>query len=309
MKTLETLAVLMVFASPIPRLASIGAQAFPPAFRTGVAVVPISAVVRDSRNRIVRDLVRDDFHVRENGRIRQIVDFRATDTAPLSLALLVDTSGSMRGTNLDRGKEVVGRLLNRLDSTLDEVALFTFDRALRQETPFTNDFDRIRKALETTKAWGLTSLYDAIAETAERIADRRFQRRALIVVTDGVDTSSSLTPAEVSGLASAIDVPVYIVAVEPPRRPGMNDDDGDADLSHLAYWTGGDLGHAATPEDADKAVKALIAELRQQYFLAIESATTSGWYRLDVKTRRRGLTVRARSGYFAPRIAQTGSGS
>jgi Ca-activated chloride channel family protein len=285
---------------------AIQAQEPSPVFKTGVALVPITAVVRDSRNRMVRDLVRDDFHVLENSQPRPIVDFRVTDKSPVSLALLLDTSGSMRGPNFDNAKHVVDGLLNALDQKADEVALFTFDNAIRQETPFTSDPHVIRSALNTTHAWGLTSIYDAIAETAKQLGDQRSHRRAVVVVTDGADTSSTLSPAEVSGIASAIDVPVYVMAVVPPRADDI--EAGGGDLSNLAYWTGGALSHVTASKSAESTTGALMAELRQQYFLAIESATASGWHRLDVRTKRRGLTVRARSGYFATNLHQVHSG-
>jgi Ca-activated chloride channel homolog len=269
-----------------------------PRFRAGVALVPINAVVRDSQGRLVQDLGKDDFEVLENGRSRPIVDFRSTDRAPISLALLFDTSGSMRDGHLDQGKSVVDALLRRLDATSDEAALFTFDKALREETPFTQDADVIRAALDKTVAWGQTSLYDAISETAKRLAGRRSQRRAVIVLTDGVDTSSTLKPEQVSALASAIDVPVYALSVAPPRRRFFG---GDESLSDLARWTGGAHIRAHTSDQLDNTLAALMTELRQLYFLAIESATTAGWHKLEVKTKRQNLKVRARSGYLATR--------
>jgi Ca-activated chloride channel family protein len=271
-----------------------------PTFKASVAVVPISAVVRDSRNRIVRDLTRNDFQVFENGQSRTIVNFRSTDRASLSVGLLVDTSGSMRGPNMDNGLETVQHVMHAIDVRTDEVALFTFDKALRQETPFTNDRERILCLLDGIDAWGLTSLYDAIAETAKRLEERKTQRRAVVVVTDGLDTSSALTPADVSGLASAIDVPVYVVAVVPPRHPDTRGEGPtpDDDLANLAYWTGGDVRHVTEGEAVATVIAALMTELRQQYFIAIESASTPGWYRLEVTTKRKNLTVRARSGYF-----------
>ena len=179
------LTILIVSVCSVGRAASVHAQEAP-RFRAGVTVVPITAVVRDSRGRLVRDLARDDFEVLENGRPRPIVDFRATGHTPISLALLFDTSGSMGEANLDRGKAVVEALLNRMETAWDEMALFTFDKSLRGETPFTNDADVIRTALGKTVAWGQTSLYDAIAEAAKRLGDRRTQRRAVVVITDGV---------------------------------------------------------------------------------------------------------------------------
>jgi Ca-activated chloride channel family protein len=290
--------ILAVVSFHGPSLAQ--AQDIRPTFSASVAVVPISAVVRDGKSRIVRDLLREDFQVLENNQPRPIVDFRATTDGPLTIALLVDTSGSMRGRNLDRAKDVVDRLLNSLNPTADQISLFTFDKTIRQETPFTRDVDSIRRGLDSPGGWGLTSLYDAVGETAKHLGAQPAERRAVVVITDGVDTSSMLTPAEVSAVASGIDVPVYVISVmEPDRRRTNAVTEESGDLSDLATWTGGALHYATASTQADKAVGALVAELRQQYFLAIESSTAAGWYRLDVTTTRRDLTVRTRSGYFS----------
>jgi len=300
----RTLAVLTVCAAAEGVIAHSPARAEEPlpVFKTSVAVVPITAVVRDRRDRIVRDLDREDFQVRDDGQLRPIVDFRSTERGPISVGLLVDTSGSMRGPNLERGRLVVDQLLDLLNEPGDEVALFTFDKSTRQETPFTSRADVIRHAISGTDAWGLTSLYDAIADTAKELANRPSRGRAVIVITDGSDTSSTLSSEEVSGRASAIDVPVYVVAVVPPGYgPDGTLAEMDEELWNLAYWTGGDMRYAGAPQQSAVALGYVVSELRQQYFLAIESATSSGWRRLDVSTRRRNLTVRARSGYFAAR--------
>lgn len=295
--TMVLTAAFVACAGAFPATSLVQAQDARATFRTSVALVPISAVVRDSRNRIVRDLSQKDFHVVENSQPRRILEFKATDQAPVSLAVLLDTSGSMRGRNWSRGKAVVDELLKWVNRPEDELALFTFDQALRQETAFTNDADCIRRAVDEVDAWGLTSLYDAVAETAKRLADRRGQRRAVIVITDGADTSSMLSAPEVSSLASSIDVPVYAIAVEPSVSPREHERAGEDALTDLAQWTGGDVTRV-TGADAPRTIAALMTELRQQYFLAIEADPTSGWHRIDVTTRRRGLTVRARGGYF-----------
>ena len=294
------LTALAVFSALVQLPSSTFAQDRP-TFTTGVALVPITAVVRDSKSRIVRDLAQDDFQVLENSQPRRILDFRATDRGPVSLAVLFDTSGSMRGPNLAKGRAVLDRLLSAMDGTTDEIALFTFDNATRQVTPFTRVAATVRTALAEWDGWGLTSLYDAIADTAKRVADRRAERRAVIVITDGLDTSSSLTPADVSGLASSIDVPIYVITVAHPQRAedDQRSDGKETSLADLASWTGGDLRVAAGATQADRTIAELMAELRQQYFLAIESSAASGWYRLDVTTKRRDLTVRTRSGYYA----------
>lgn len=299
------LTLLVAVASVVLRAPALHAQEAPPRFSAGITLVPITAVVRDSRNRIVRDLRREDFQVLEQGVPRPIVDFRAQDDAPIRVAFLFDTSGSMPvASNLEKGKDVVERFLRQLNPTTDEVALFTFDKVLRQEVPFTSNPDQVRSALSRVTAWGLTSLYDVIAETARQLGTRPSGPRAVVVITDGADTSSTLTPTEVSGLASAIDVPVYVVAVvssldHPGGAAAVVPDDADGALSNLAYWTGGDLLYASAAEQASVVTKELLTAMRQQYFLAIEAATTPGWYRLEVRTKRSGLTVRTRSGYFA----------
>lgn len=303
---LSPLAMLLMCTALVPSEASIHAQdPVRPTFSAGVAVVPITALVRDSRNRIVRDLARDDFQVLERGALRPIVDFKVRDDAPVSVAFLFDTSGSMGvASNLDKGKRFVAHFLNQMEPALDEAALFTFHRSLRQEVSFTNDRDRIHRALNRVRPWGLTSLYDAVAETAKRLADRPSPRRAVVVISDGVDTSSALTSQEVSALASAIDVPVHVVAVvspldDPRHAAALVPDGASGGLSDLAYWTGGDLLYVSASDQASVMTKELLAIMRQQYFLAIESAAAPGWYALEVKTKRQGLTVRARRGYFA----------
>src|SRR5262249_27244783 len=137
-------------------------------------------------------------------------------TSPLTLALLVDVSGSMRvGPKLEYAREVLERLVANLEDGRDEVGLFTFDDTLHEPQSFTMHPTAIDSVLEKAQPFGTTSLYDAIAATARRLDSRPSPRRAIVVFTDGVDTSSVLTPSEVSALASSIDVPVYIVVTVP----------------------------------------------------------------------------------------------
>ena len=300
---LKTVSFLTIFAllSPGWGGAIVAIAQERPVFRASVALVPITAVVRNSRNQLVRGLLREEFQVREDGQVRQIVDFRATDSGPVSVAVLFDTSGSMRGPNLDRGIEAVNQLLDTLNQEGDEVALFTFDKGLRQETPFTPEADLVRCALDAMTAWGLTSIYDAVADAADEVAARSaVNRRVVIVVTDGADTSSTFSPAEASARASEIEVPVYVLDVAParPQRPLVQHADA-ANLANLAYSTGGDVRHVTNVETLNAAIGGLMSELRQQYFLAIESAPTEGWRRLEVTTNRDDVMIRARSGYFA----------
>src|SRR5215471_11930042 len=141
-----------------------------PTFKTTVDLVSVTAVVRDGKGRVVRNLTREDFQVFEKGLPRKIVEFKASDQGPISFAVLFDVSGSMRGSpNMEAGKKAVEHILSWVEPKADEFALFTFDKDLRQETPFTNDPAMIRAALDKMTAMGLTSLYDAIADTAKKL--------------------------------------------------------------------------------------------------------------------------------------------
>jgi Ca-activated chloride channel family protein len=226
----------------------------------------------------------------------------------VSLAILMDTSGSMRvGRQLDAARAAVEHVLSWVDPSTDEIGLFSFDDALRLEVPFTKSAASVRDGVARLDGMGTTSLYDAIALTAKALDQRPSPRRAVIVITDGVDTSSAMTAAQVSGLASAIDVPVYVIALlSPLDHPGTEyavpssiGSVVDTHLANLCAWTGGDLMMASAPAHVSAAVRDLLTQLRHQYVLAFESSASAGWYDLEVRVRRKDAIVRARSGYFA----------
>jgi Ca-activated chloride channel homolog len=277
-------------------------------FKSGVEVVTVSAAVRDRRGRVVRDLKKADFQVLDNGAAREIRDFFSGD-APISLAVLLDISGSMAvGGNMDRARHAVAVATGALRQGEDEAALFTFDARLEQVIGFTKELDRVRRVSLEGKPWGLTSLYDAIASAASAVEVRPSRHRALLVITDGVDTGSRMTAPEVSGLASSIDVPVYLLVVANPLdHPGEEhavvQSDGaatsTATLADLARWTGGDMRIASVPSHTVVALQDLFAEIRYQYLITFEPGERPGWHPLEIRTRNRNLTVHARSGYLA----------
>ena len=276
----------------------------PQIFRAAVDVVTIQASVRDARGRPVRGLTASDFEVRDNGQLRPMLTLRADLRSPVSLAILVDMSGSMRlGPKVAMVGQALDALLSQLRTGDDEVGLFTFDSALHEREAFTRDLAAMQGALSEFEPFGTTSLYDATAETARRVAARSATRKAVIVFTDGVDTSSALSASEVSGLASSIDVPVYVVATVSPvdQRVGM---DGvtrpseAADLRDLADWTGGRFHFATTSSETVVAASSILDEIRQQYLLAIAATDAREWRRLDVRVKRPSAVVKARSGYF-----------
>ena len=274
-------------------------------FRSAVDVVTIQASVRDAHGRVVQGLTRADFVVRDNGQVRPVIEFRADRQSPITLAILVDMSGSMSvGAKIAMARQAYETVLSQLRDQ-DEVALFSFDSSLHERQDFTTDHTRLKDGLSDFEPFGTTSLYDATAATARRLAEHSAARRAIVVLTDGIDTSSSLTASEVSGVASSIDVPVYIVATVPSidQRATMEATErgartDTADLRDLAEWTGGHFAFASTFTETIVAASSIVDELRQQYVLAIEAALEREWRRLDVRVKNPSGTVRARSGYF-----------
>jgi VWFA-related protein len=274
-------------------------------FRAVTDVVTIQASVRDARGRVLSGLTPADFEIRDNGELRQVLSLRSDRQSPLSLALLVDMSGSMRmSAKVAMARQAYDSVVAQLRQGQDEAAVFTFDSVLHERQPFTTDLSKLKGVLTEFNAFGTTSLYDATAAAARRLAERTGAHKAIVVLTDGLDTSSALTAAEVSGLASSIDVPVFIVATVPSvdERSMMETSDrprADAvDLRDLCEWTGGTFVFASTLVETIVTASKLVDELRQQYVLAIEAAGASEWRRLDVRVKRPSARVRARSGYF-----------
>jgi VWFA-related protein len=284
-------------------------QAFEPqdsafVFKAGVDLVRMNAVVQDRRGRLVKDLSADDFEVFDDGLLAEIREFR-WDLGGVSVALLFDISGSMEG-RLHSAREAAGHVLSWLDGPEDEAAVFSFDTRLDEIVPFTAGLRQLPATLSTLTPFGATSLHDAIANTAERMDRRDIRRGAVIVFTDGNDNSSRLTPPEVSGIASAINVPVYVFGIVPAVDNPSSDLAATSgkesvwnSLGALAHWTGGKAILVSTTAQRSVAAREVIDELRNQYLIAFDASAKPGWHPLIVRARDKNLSVRARSGYFA----------
>jgi VWFA-related protein len=305
MATASILAILM----PFHVAARQDPQPPPARFKSSISVVSVTAVVRDRKGRFVKDLSPRDFVVAEAGQPKPILDFREQSDGPVKLGLLVDASGSMRvGRKAVDARQAARHLFVALRDG-DEAALYSFDTRLDRVKGFTADLASVDAAFEHLNVpFGQTSLYDAVHEAAQAVtahgrgAGRLPQRAALVVLTDGIDTRSRLTAEQVAAAASAIDVPVYVVAVMSPIDDPKVDDTPPMDvdsLTQLARNTGGELFTASAPAHASVAARRIVDELRHQYVLAFEATGADGWRRLEVRARDPKLTVRARTGYSA----------
>jgi Ca-activated chloride channel family protein len=268
-------------------------------------MVSVSAIVRKHNGQWVTGLTQNEFEVLDNGSPRTIAAFDALSHG-VNVALLVDFSGSMdiaaRQTPVH---QTVEQLLDWLRPASDTVGLYAFDTRVHELQPMSPAPGAVMSQLDSLRPFGATSLYDAIAATS-RLLTTQGPRRAIVAITDGDDNASRLTPAEVSGIASSIDVPVYIVVVVSPldkSGTGVVDEAAlDATmhgrLADLAHWTGGEIFAALGPAQESASARQIVTELRQEYWLAFEPGAQPGWHTLEVKMRHKDLVVRARSGYM-----------
>jgi Ca-activated chloride channel family protein len=294
---LIVLATLIALAAGGPHLkAQQAGQTETPIFRSAIERVAVAAVVRDSKGRFVRNLKQSDFELFDSGKNRPLIGVWS-EMSPASVGILMDTSGSM-ATKLQQARETAHLFVSGLQPDFDEAALFSFDTTLTELQPFSKSHKGSLTAFSSARAFGATSLWDAIAYTAKKVAQRQ-QRRALIVITDGVDSASRLKPAEVSAIASSLDVPVYILVIGflldedtgvPPAIRGP--------LADLASWSGGDSLPVRDTETAFAATQQILMELQHQYVIAFEPGPAIGWHPLLLRTRKDGLFVRTRSGYM-----------
>jgi Ca-activated chloride channel family protein len=284
---------------------AVGFAQSPPAFKSSIDLVRVSAIVRDHKGHLVKDLSERDFEVLDGNERRAITDFQQ-DAGGLSVAVLFDISGSMKA-RLGDAREAAAHILSWLDSARDEAGVFTFDTDLVEVAPFTVGLKTVPESMAAVVPFGETSLRDAIAMAARRVGHREGRRRAVVVLTDGNDNASHLTAEAVAGIASAIEVPVYIIGVvssidnpstdiatpsaDRPWRAGSLDD--------LAARTGGRVFVVSTPSQRSVAARQIVDELRHEYLMAFESSDRPGWHPLVVRTRDKDLIVRARNGYIA----------
>jgi VWFA-related protein len=255
------------------------------------------AVVRDHQGRSVTGLTSKDFEVIDGGDRRAIIDCRL-EQGPITLAVLADISGSMAvSSRLAAVRGTVRHLLSWLIDGEDEVALFAFDDQLHEVQSFTTNHGHIDSRLDSLRSFGTTSLYDAIWQVGAELAGRAGNRSALVVITDGLDNNSRLNAAEAARVVRLVDVPVYIIAVDPSLE--HPNDPVAGSLKSLARATGGESFAASAPAHTSLAVRQIVSELRHRYLIAFEPGSPAGWHSLAVRTIHKDLVVRARSGYLA----------
>jgi VWFA-related protein len=287
-----------------------------PAIRTQVNLVNLFVTVRDKNKRIVTDLKKEDFKIAEDGQDQQIAFFSKEVTLPITLALLLDTSGSeqfMLGAIQDMG----GRFLDRVIRKGDEALIMSFDTDVDLLSDFTDDrgqLDRaIRKArINTPSSGGMinpgpvptshvtgTALYDAIYLACNEKLTSEAGRKAIVLVTDAQDEGSKVRIEEAIEAAQRTDTVIHLLLVADSRFGG------NSGVAHkLTEETGGRMIVANSEKHLAEAFDQISEELRSQYTLGYypSNSTHDGKFRkIKVDMGNHDLKVLARKGYYAPK--------
>lgn len=270
--------------------------------RVDVSLVRVIATVKNKAGELVGDLQKDDFEILDNGVRQEIKIFGRQTDQPLSVALLVDTSGS---TAKDLAYETTSaaKFLHALlaeGNPEDRAALFSFNYDIQQGS-FTRNYAGLEKQLKLLHGEAGTSLYDAIYYASQALESRE-GRKAVVIMTDGGDTTSSRDLKQALKAAQMADAVIYAVVVLPITSGSGRNTGGEHALEFMAQGTGGRTYYPAINAQLDKAFGDIIRELRTQYFLGFyphdTPLTKNPFHTLEVRTKSAELRVSARNGYY-----------
>jgi len=286
-----------------------GAPAQVPSFPSRTDLVILAASAVDGNGRPVRDLRREEISVLEEGHPQPIVHFAHSRVLSARFLLLVDASGSMAARpRLSSAWMAAVQFLEALDPA-DEVSIVGFDTRYWTVVPFTRDRAQLRAGLASVTPFGATALHDALARAARDLASQGEGRRAVVLVSDGIDTASVSNPEQVIAQSKALDVPIYALSVVSPlddpwsalfvgRQWRTSATLGHAHLSRYALLSGGAAFLVSDFGALKHAAFKIADELRHQYQLGYyPPGGPPHFRRIEVRTRRGGVVMRARRGY------------
>ena len=271
----------------------------PPRFTVGVDTVLVRVTVTDPLNRYVVGLDREHFRVFEN-KVEQAISHFSNDKSPISVGVILDTSGSM-GDNILSARTSVMRFLDQGDSR-DEYFLLGFSDRSKLIQDFTSSGENIQNQVSIATPKGRTALYDAIYLGLEKMSGAKNEKKALIVITDGEDNTSRYTFREVKDFVKESETQIYVIGERGELGYGRGI------INEIVRLTGGRAFFPHNFKQLDYFVDLIHTELRNQYVLGYipHSKDFNGkWRKLRIRLNPPEglpkLNVRAREGYFAPK--------
>jgi Ca-activated chloride channel family protein len=283
----------------------------PPTIRVDVNLVHVIATVKNQAGQLVGTLRREDFEIRDNGVPQEIRLFARQTDQPLSVALLVDTSGST-AKDLKYETDSAAKFLKALlaeGNPEDRVALYDFSYDVNSGS-FTRDFAHIERRLKLLHGEAGTSMYDAIWYAARDLENRQ-GRKAMVIVTDGGDTTSSHDLKQALRQAQMADAVVYPIVVLPITNDAGRNIGGEHALEFIAQGTGGRTFYPEVNAQLDRTFNDILTELRTQYLLGFYPRgvppAKDPFHRLEVRVKSPELRVSSRNGYYGDSVSSGGS--
>jgi Ca-activated chloride channel homolog len=277
-----------------------------PALRVDVDLVVVNAAVTDSMNKHVSGLKKEDFHLWED-KIEQQIEYFSMENVPLSVGIIMDVSGSMQ--NKLAPARAAANTFMRMGDEGDEYFLIEFSDSPKTVQEFTTDITQLQSRLLFNRAKGSTALYDALYLALDKVERGSNSRKALLLITDGMDNHSRYSFSEVRNVAREHDVLIYGIGI-------VDDNDfdgygGKVVLQSLANITGGAAFFPQFVGALENICGQIAVDLKNQYLLGYrpQNLSTDGkWRKIRVRVNSQkgmsALSVRAKSGYYAPTIAK-----
>lgn len=280
-------------------------------YQIAVNAVSLAVTVQDKRGRYINNLTKKDFRVYENDIKQNITYFKQDFEAPLSLTVLLDVSGSMAlQDKMEDCKEVLVYLLNYLLRPQDEVSLLIFaDGEVEVAAKFSTDKSDFLKILEKTEAYGQTALNDAVAVSPEFANLGKNEKRALLLMTDGIENDSLSSPDQAVEIARRVDVPIYTIGYKIPlseqylikhkRAPELTSAGISDTLGRFSRATGGKAFFIKEKSELHAAIREIKKEFSHQYIIGYTSYKDpeNEFRKIAVFTSKKKYKVRTRQGY------------
>ncbi|HLH02616.1 MAG TPA: VWA domain-containing protein [Bryobacteraceae bacterium] len=276
----------------------------PPPIRAEVTRVNMLFTVTDKKGRFITDLTKNDFQVFENKKPQQIMEFTAETDLPLRLAVLIDTSNSIRD-RFHFQQEAATNFINSVMRRQDKAIVVSFDTSAELVADMTNDTNKLEDAIRELRPGGGTALYDAIyfACKDKLMLDQPLYkfRRAMVILSDGDDNDSRYSREQALEMAQRADTVIYTISTNISHI----ETEGDKVMRYLAEQTGGASFFPFEAKDLNQSFENVANELRHQYnlFYRPEPLNNDGkFHTVVIKVKgRKDLVVRARKGYYARR--------
>jgi Ca-activated chloride channel family protein len=277
-----------------------------PTFRSGVSLVALTVTVERANGSYVSHLESRDFRVFEEG-VEQEVAFFGADEVPVDLVLMLDTSASMYG-RLSVAQRAASNFIQAVRPT-DRAVLMTFGARAEIVVPFTADRRRLTQAIEQLRAGGTTALYNAVYVALQEFGRTKpadadaVRRRAIVVLSDGDDTTSVVSYDSVIEQARRVGVGIYVIALQPPGDGSERSPGGPRyEMQQLARETGGRAFFPDALGDLEGVYGAIAGELDYQYaigYVPVAPPTRNQFRRVAIVVDEPGVRVRTRSGYIS----------